>query len=130
MNVQILRSGGIRTARFEKALSSDQVRWLQRTGRPGAISQEVEDYLLDLVAATRSDAGLIRGGLNTWRRSTVSSRPGHGFGRVAAMIPDDVRELAVPVLAHRVQARAEGRRLGEGGGLVIREILRSMRPPG
>ena len=128
---RILRSGGIRTARFENALTAAQVQWLQAQVDFVRISEEVEDYLLDLVAATRSDAGLIRG---------VSTRGAEALYRaVRAMalvrgrsyvIPDDVRELAIPVLAHRVQARAEGRRLGEGGGLVIREILRSLRPPG
>jgi MoxR-like ATPase len=127
----ILRSGGLRRATFGEALTAEELQWLQGQVDSVRMSTEVEDYLLDLVQKTRSDAGLVRG---------VSTRGAEALYRASLalalarsrdfVIPEDIRELAVPVLAHRVQARAEGVRLGEGGGRVIQGILRSLRPPG
>jgi MoxR-like ATPase len=127
----ILRSGGLRRARFVEALSTEEVLWLQSQVDEVSVPDEVEDYMLDLVDRTRSDAGLVRG---------VSTRGAEAMYRAvralalarnrAFVIPEDVRELSVAVLAHRIQARAEGRRLGEGGAQVIRGILRNLRPPG
>jgi len=128
---KILRSGGLRRAQFQEALSPEEVLWLQSQVDEVKVPAEVEDYLLDLVDRSRSDAGLVRG---------VSTRGAEALYRAVRalalarnrsfVIPEDVLELAVPVLAHRVQARAEGQRLGEGGARVIRSILRDLRPPG
>jgi MoxR-like ATPase len=46
------------------------------------------------------------------------------------VIPEDVRELAVPVLAHRVLPRAEGDRSGEGAALALQELLWELPAPG
>ena len=114
-----------------EALGAPDLEWLQSQVDGVRFPEEVEDYLLDLVAKTRADAGLVRG---------VSTRGAESLYRTARaqaltrsrdfVIPEDIRELAVPVLAHRIQARAEGLRLGEGGARVIEGILRSLRPPG
>ena len=49
---------------------------------------------------------------------------GRGF-----VIPEDIRELAVPVLAHRVVARTEGERLGQGSRDAVRALLAELPPP-
>lgn len=88
---------------------------------------EVEDYLLDLVWATRTDGRLLRG---------VSPRGAQALARACRaralvrgrsyVIPEDVRHLAVPVLGHRVAARAAV----EDGSAVIEALLQELPPPG
>jgi MoxR-like ATPase len=43
------------------------------------------------------------------------------------VIPEDVRALAVPVLAHRVVARAESG--GDAGAAAVRSVLAGLAPP-
>lgn len=79
---------------------------LTRRAAQVRVFEPVEDYLLDLVRASRTDARLVRG---------VSPRGAQALFRACRawavvqgrdyVIPEDVRELAVPVLAHRVLAR-------------------------
>jgi MoxR-like ATPase len=124
----ILRRAGPRPtcARvLEPAGWSDLIGQSERVSVPAA----VEDYLLDLVRATRSDHRLLRG---------VSTRGAQALYRVVRAwalvrgrsfaIPEDVRELAAPVLGHRVLARSGGVG-GDGGTAAIGAILDEIRAP-
>ena len=121
----ILRRGGLRQATFAEALSLEQTRALCQAVESVAMHEEVEDYLLDLVEGTRTDGRFLRG---------VSTRGAEALYRVtralalargrAYTIPEDIRELAVPVLAHRVVVRSDGER--DGAARAIRELLRDL----
>jgi MoxR-like ATPase len=117
--------------RLEAALSPDELDRIHAAADEVLVHAEVEDYLLELVSRTRADARLIRGastrGAEALYRATralalVRGRP--------YVIPEDVRELAVPVLAHRVLPRAEGDRSGEGAALALQELLWELPAPG
>lgn len=109
-------------------LDLDQLRALRQAAAAVKVHAEVEDYLLDLVDATRSSPALARG------VSTRGAEALHRAVRALALvkgrawaIPEDVRALAIPVLAHRVIPRAE---LGnESGAAAMRAILQGLAPP-
>ncbi len=88
---------------LEAALSSTQVLDLQQSVREVAVSDSVADYMLDLVEGTRRSPDLhvgvsTRGALRLYRASqALALIEGREF-----VTPDDVKYLAVPVLAHRV----------------------------
>lgn len=88
---------------LEAALSSTQVLDLQQSVREVAVSDSVADYMLDLVEGTRRSPDLhvgvsTRGALRLYRASqALALIEGRDF-----VTPDDVKYLAVPVLAHRV----------------------------
>ncbi len=94
------------------------------------VSSEIEEYLLDLVRATRTDARILRGVstrgalalFNAMRAFAVVN--GRGF-----VIPEDVRDLALPVLAHRILPRSGGGPQGQGGHDAIRELLEELHAP-
>ncbi len=121
----ILRAGGLAQADFAPAMTLDEVREL--SGLIGAVRfhEEVEDYLLELVTRTRRDARFLRG---------VSTRGADGLYRAARarallegrdhVVPEDVYELAVPVLAHRVLARGDG-----DGEAAVRGLLADLPAP-
>lgn len=106
----VLRAGGFRQTELAAALTPDELQGLFEKVQAVAVHPAVEDHLLDLVEKTRTDARFLRG---------VSTRGAEAlFRAVKALalvrgrdfcIPEDVRELAVPVLAHRVLVRASGR---------------------
>jgi len=95
------------------------------------IADTVEQYLLDVVRATRSDHRLRRGvsprGTQALFRAVRAYAlvQGRGFA-----IPDDVWTLAVPVLGHRVLPRSGRSPAGDGGRNAVEEILRDLPVPG
>jgi MoxR-like ATPase len=80
-----------------------QVAGLQAVVRQVAVERSIDEYLLDIVQATRRCDELhvgvsTRGGLALYRAAQAAALvAGRQF-----VVPDDVKRLAVPVLAHRV----------------------------
>lgn len=106
----VLRAGGFRQKRLEPALSTEELAELMASVGEVEVHEAVEDHLLDLVEKTRNDSRLLRG---------VSTRGAEALYRAiralavvrgrSYCIPEDVREMAVAVLAHRVVPRADGK---------------------
>ncbi len=125
---EVLRAGGFRRAVVEPALDPDELQRLLAAPSSVTVHQEVEDYLLDLVERTRSDSRILRG-VST-RGAEALYRACRALALVRArdfVIPEDVRELAVPVLSHRVVARDEGH---AAAASAIQEILWDLSAPG
>jgi MoxR-like ATPase len=81
----------------------DQVAGLQAAVRQVAVEDSINDYVLDIVQSTRRCDELhvgvsTRGGLALYRAAQAAALVA---GR-QYVVPDDVKQLAVPVLAHRV----------------------------
>jgi len=89
--------------RLGPVLTADQVVGLQASVREVRVDDAISDYLLDIVHATRNCDELhvgvsIRGALALYRASQAAALlAGRDY-----VVPDDVKQLAVPVLAHRV----------------------------
>ena len=126
---EILRGGGSKKAAPRTVSDPVEVAELALAAEAVTVHAEVEDYLLTLVERTRSDSRLIRG---------VSTRGAEALYRAVRALaivrgrafatPEDVRELAVPALAHRVIPRADD--AGEGAATALREILWDLPAPG
>ncbi|HJN76669.1 MAG TPA: MoxR family ATPase [Myxococcota bacterium] len=124
---RVLRAGGFRRSKVEAAVDMDTLRGLVEAVEGVGMHAEVEDYVLDLISATRSDSRLLRGA--STRGAEALYRACKAFALVRGrgfVVPEDVRELAVPVLAHRVIARGENIRAGEQ---AVREILWDLPSP-
>ena len=84
-------------------LDCDQVAGLQAAVRQVAVEDSINGYLLDLIQATRRCDELqvgvsTRGALALYRAAQAAALVA---GR-SYVVPDDVKQLSVPVLAHRV----------------------------
>ncbi len=105
-------------------LTPDDVVNLQRSTRDVAVSEPVTEYLLDIVAATRAHPDVklgssTRGALAFYRACQALAKvSGRDYVR-----PDDVKELAVPVLAHRIMTKAWDQGGRDDATPIIREIL-------
>lgn len=103
--IEVLRSHrqGEPVDQLEAVLTAEQVVALQESVRGVRVEEAIDEYLLDVVQATRKCGDLhvgvsIRGALALYRASQAAAlTAGRDY-----VIPDDVKELAVPVLAHRV----------------------------
>lgn len=91
---------------LDSVLSREQVLYLQDAVRKVTVEDSIYDYLLDVVDATRHCEDLhvgvsTRGALSLYRASqALALTSGRSF-----VVPDDIKHLAVPALAHRVIAK-------------------------
>ncbi len=115
----------------DAAIGPDQLAALRDTCSNLRVHAEVEDYILDIVAATRASSALVRG-VST-RGAEALARAARGLALLRGrdhVLPDDVRQMARPALAHRVQARAEGASGAPGGAeRAIEAVLSGVRAP-
>ena len=93
------------------------------------VDASLVEYVLDLVEATRRD-GRVRLGASP-RAAIAFERAARARARVLGrdfVVPEDVKSLAIPVLAHRIVASG-----GEGGRAaaerVLGELLQRVRVP-
>jgi MoxR-like ATPase len=102
----------------------DQITDLQRARREIRISPPVKDYIADLVRATRGSPSLLLGA--SPRASLGLMRAGQALAALRLrdyVLPDDIKYLAVPVLAHRLILKEEERLRGETRGQVAERIV-------
>ncbi len=91
---------------LEPVLDSDQIAAMQEAVREVRVDEAISAYLLDVVEATRRCEELhvgvsVRGALALYRASQAwAVLEGRAY-----VVPDDVKRLTVPVLAHRVMPK-------------------------
>ncbi|MEU5987730.1 MoxR family ATPase [Spirillospora sp. NPDC047418] len=94
------------------------------------VAAPLHDYLVRVVAATREHPDLRlgaspRAGIALLRAARVrAAAAGRGY-----LVPEDVKALAVPVLAHRLLATPEAELRGRTGADVVGEVLQSVPTP-
>lgn len=112
---------------LEPVLTTAQVEALQRSVRDVTVSDEVITYAVRLVTATREHADVELGASPRAAIQLVHvAQAMAALRRRAFVLPDDVKELAPAVLAHRL-----GVRRGVGGGrpdgrAIVSELLRDV----
>lgn len=103
---------------------------LQRQARNIKVEQTVADYIVRLVESTRSDPRLRlalspRGSIALYRASQAHAL----LNNRSFITPDDVRDLAVPVLAHRLVLDTKSKYAGHAAESVIQETLTKIPVP-
>jgi MoxR-like ATPase len=105
-------------------LQAEDVMALQEAADRVRADESVLDYIMALVAATRSSPLLLlgvspRGSLALLRAARAQAlADGRDY-----LVPDDVKNLAVPALAHRVMVKGRG---SQGGGMDAEAVLGSI----
>ena len=118
---------------LKPAVSTGEVLDLQRAVRAVRVEDSIAEYLLDLVHATREVKDQLSVGVST-RGALTLYRAAQGLALVSGrdyVVPDDVKSLAVPVLAHRVVGKSF-LQAGEFGAAeaIIRDLVDRLRVPG
>lgn len=94
------------------------------------VDDTVRNYLLDIIAKTRTSASLRLGA--SPRASLALQHAAQGRAAMngrSYVLPDDVKELAVPVLAHRLLAETSTQLRGQATAQIVREIIESTPVP-
>ena len=107
-----------------------QLTALQKARKQIRISSPVREYITDIVRATRFNESLRFGA--SPRGSMGLMRAGQALAAVRGrqyVLPDDIKYLAGPALAHRVILREEERLRGETTEHFLEEIIRQVPVP-
>jgi MoxR-like ATPase len=111
-------------------LSPEKITELQARRAGIIISPAVRAYIADLAAATRRH-GRVRFGVSP-RGAIGMMRAAQGLAALRGrdfVLPDDIKELAGPVLLHRIILRHEERTRGISAKAVLDEVLAEVPVP-
>lgn len=110
--------------------SLDDVHLLKQSVLGVRISEELKRYIVDLIGATRRAEGI---------RIGASPRASLAFMKCAQalalfdgrdfVIPEDIQEIAVPVVAHRVVMEPQARFAGLSAEQVVEDALKNVPVP-
>jgi len=107
-----------------------EVLQLKAAAQSLRISDELKRYVVDLVAATRKAVGVQLGA--SPRASLALMKAAQAlalFDGLEFVTPDQIQELATPVIAHRLVMEPQARFAGVTARGVVEGILKSMRVP-
>lgn len=109
---------------LDPVLTPADVLKLQEAVRSVTVEPPVAEYVLELVNATRGHPD-VRLGAST-RAALAFYRAVQGFALTAGRAyatPDDVKEMAEPVLAHRLLTKAWDQGGRDDAGPIVRDLL-------
>ncbi len=137
--MEILQRMSVTPPTPRQILDPDRLLALQQQAEQVSVHQLVADYVVRLVMATRSPADYGLAPLDDTIEIGVSPRATLGLvaaGRALALLrgrdyllPDDVRDVAVDVMAHRLMLTFDAIADGVDPEQVIRQILHAVPPP-
>jgi MoxR-like ATPase len=116
---------------IEQVVPSEALLTAQETLRDVYLDTLVKKYIVDMVEQTRHHPDIYlgaspRGSLALYRTSQAWA----AIQRRDYVLPDDIKHLAIPTLAHRLIVSPAARLKDVTGETVMREILDSLPVPG
>ena len=107
-----------------------EVLGLKRAVQEVRISEELKRYAVDLAAATRTTPGVQLGA--SPRASIALMKAAQAlalFDGLDFVMPEQIQELAVPVIAHRLVMEPQARFSGQTARGVVEEVVKKTRVP-
>jgi MoxR-like ATPase len=131
--LEILDTHGVRSTflDLEAVASLNEVSEMVDIARQVAVSSSVKNYIVDLIEGTRLHPDVMLGASprSALFLQRISRSRAAANGRDYVM-PDDIKELAGPVLEHRLGLRPEAQMRGETITSVIQDVMGRIRVPG
>lgn len=132
VSVDILRQVNVtdRASTISPVLSGDDVLRMREISKNVHLDDAILEYIVRLVESTRHNERIqvgssMRGALALTRCARVwAASDNRGY-----VVPDDVKDLAVPVLAHRITLTAEATFTGTTPERMIGQILEDVPAP-
>ncbi len=116
--------------RISSCVSMADIAGLKAAVRQVKISEELKRYIVDLVSATRSGNGVQLGA--SPRASIALMKAAQAlalFDGLEFVTPEQIQELAVPVMAHRLVMQPQARFSGLTARGVVDEVVKKIKVP-
>ncbi len=115
---------------LQPCASLAEVLDLKRAVQQVRISDELKRYAVDLVGATRTTPGVQLGA--SPRASIALMKAAQAlalFDGLDFVMPEQIQELAAPVIAHRLVMEPQARFSGQTARSVVEEVVKKIRVP-
>ncbi|MGZ5044099.1 MAG: AAA family ATPase, partial [Methylobacter sp.] len=116
--------------RLKTCITLDEMQFLQAQVKQVRISEELKHYIVAIVSATRNKAEIKLGASPraslTLMKTSQALALLDGFEFVT---PDVIKELAVPVIAHRLNVDSQSKFSGIEAAALMQEIVDSLPMP-
>jgi len=112
---------------IDEVVSTEELRDMQSGVREIYVDSAISDYIVRLVNSTRTHPDVYLGA--SPRGSLALYRAGQAYAALSGrdyVIPDDVKALAVPALAHRLIIKTAATVRDIDAVLIVRELLESI----
>ncbi len=115
---------------LQPVTSAEEILQAQQAVRGVYVNPVVEGYIVNVIHATRKHEAIELGAspratLALYRTAqALAAIEGRGF-----VLPDDVKRMAAPVLAHRIILSTRTRLRGRGNAALLQEVLDSVPVP-
>lgn len=121
---------GLYTGSVEPVLSTQEILAIQNLAARMTMDDEVASYVVRIVRATRDWNGIDcgagpRGSINLLRAARGSAL----LNKRYYVTPDDVKQVALPVLRHRIKLSADLEIEGYSPDDILRELLDGVKAP-
>jgi MoxR-like ATPase len=132
VEVEILATHGVRSTLGDIGPVTDAlgVREMIEQALHVHVSPPVRRYIVDLIEASRKHPDVYLGG--SPRASIMLLRAARVFAAAEErdyVVPDDVKALAAPVLAHRIIVTADAVMTGRSSRAVVEELVHEVAVP-
>ena len=111
-------------------VSFEEIKYVQEFYHEVHITREVKNYILNLVRATRENKYISLGG--SPRASLNLMKGSQAFASICGrdyVLPEDVKELFIPILSHRIALKNEILSRSEKTEQILKEILNTVEVP-
>ncbi len=113
--------------RLETVASTEELIQLQPQVWEVFVDTTLQDYILDLVASTRSHSDLLLGA--SPRASLALFKTAQAYAAIHGrdhVLPEDIKALVQPVVAHRLIARPEAELRGKTTRSILNDLIESL----
>ena len=116
--------------KVDVVMSAEELRFMQHACETVRLDDANKDYIVRLVQATRNDARVQLGASPRGTLALYKLAKAHALLRGRGyVVPDDVKAVAEPGLAHRLVLTGESRVRGLRPEAVVADVLRATAPP-
>lgn len=124
-----LESGDV-TANLKPVVTAENVRAMAKAVNAVHVAPSLRNYMVDLAAATRSHPSLA---LGMSPRAVLAlqriTRTAAAAAQRDHVIPDDLKTMAEPTLAHRLMLTPEAQLQGVSAAQILKEIVAALPVP-
>jgi MoxR-like ATPase len=111
-------------------MSGEELHNIQQNVRKVHVDTTLRGYIMDIVTATRNHPAVILG--VSPRGALALMHCSQAFAAINGrdyVLPDDIKLLAAPILAHRITLRPERKMKGENSETLLKDILSKIAVP-
>ena len=115
---------------LKPVVAADDLLAAQQTIRELHVDEKIKNYILEIVHGSREHEDILLGG--SPRASIALFRTSQALAAINGrdfVIPDDVKRMCQPVLAHRLIMKPESRLRKKTPALLVNEIVSDVRVP-